>query len=60
MLSSAEHEIQNAHKYTNIKRFNILGSDKPGMLFYLLINVAMPATDGILTLEQVKFHAQLR
>ena len=48
MLSSAEHEILNAHKYKNIKLFSFLGSDKPGMLFFLLIHVKMPTTVGIL------------
>ena len=46
-----EHEILNAHhKYENIKKFGFfLGSDKPGMLFFPLINVKMPTTVGILT-----------
>ena len=39
MLSSVEHEILNAHKYKNIKKFGI---DKPRMLFFPLINVKMP------------------
>ena len=44
MLNSAEHEILIAHKHKNIKKFSIFsGSDKPRMLFFLLINV------GILT-----------
>ena len=43
---SVGHEILNAHKYKNIKKF---GSDKLGMLFFLLINVKMPTTVGILT-----------
>ena len=46
MLNSVEHEILNAHKCRNIKKF---GSDKPRMLFFLLINIY----------EQEKFHAQL-
>ena len=50
MLNSAEHEILNAHKSENIKKLSIfLGSDKPRMLFFLLINVKMPTVVGILT-----------
>ena len=52
MLNSAEHEILNAHRYKNIKKFNFLslsGSDKPIVLFFLLINVKMPTIVGILT-----------
>ena len=49
MLNSVEHEILNAHKYENIKKFGfLLGSDKPRMLFFLLINVTMPTIVGIL------------
>ena len=34
VLSSAEDEILNAHKYKNIKKFRFfLGSDKPRMFF---------------------------
>ena len=40
MLTSAEHEILNAHKS---------GSDKAIMLLFLLINVKMPTIVGILT-----------
>ena len=40
MLNSVEHEILNAHKYKNIKKFSFFSdSDKPMMLFFLLINV---------------------
>ena len=50
MLSSVEHEILNAHKYKSIKKFQLfLGSNKPRMLFFLLINVKMPTIVGILT-----------
>ena len=42
MLNSVEHEILNAHKYKNIKKSAFLGSEKPRMLFFLLINVKMP------------------
>ena len=49
MLNS-EHEILNAHKYINISRNSFfLGSDKPRMLFFPLINVKMPTIVGILT-----------
>ena len=49
MLNSVEHEILNAHKYKNIKKFSFFpDSDKPRMLFFLLINVKMPTTVGIL------------
>ena len=46
MLNSVEHEILNAHKYKNIRKFR----DKPRKLFFLLINVKMPNIVGILTL----------
>ena len=39
ILNSAEHEILNAHKNKTIKKFSILGSDEPRMLFFLLINL---------------------
>ena len=42
MLSSAEHEILNVHKYKNTRIFRFFsGSDKPMMLCFLLINVKM-------------------
>ena len=48
ILNSAEHELFNARKYKNIKDFSFcLGSDKPVMLFFLLINVKMPTFVGI-------------
>ena len=50
MLNSVEHEILNAHKYKKIASNSaILGSDKPRMLFFLLIHVKMPTIVGILT-----------
>ena len=51
MLNSVEHEILNAHKYKNIKQAIQLfsDSDKPRMLFSVLINVKMPTIVGILT-----------
>ena len=55
MLNSAEHDILNAHKYKNIKKFSFfLGSEKPRMLFFLLINVRMPTIVGILTFMSEK------
>ena len=40
MLNVAEHEILNARKYKNVKKFNFFsGSDISIMLFVLLINV---------------------
>ena len=62
MLNSVEHEILNAHKYKNVKKFGFLGLDKPRMLFYSLISVKMPTIVGIFTLmsrKNLKFHAQL-
>ena len=47
MLNSAEHELLNAHKYKSIKKSIFSGSDKPRMLFFLLINVKMPTIVGI-------------
>ena len=55
MLNSSEHEILNAHKYKNIKKVSFfLGSDKPRMLFFLLINVKMPTIVDILTFMSKK------
>ena len=49
MLNSAEHEILNAHRYKkNQENQCFTGSDKPIMLFFLLINVKMPTINGIL------------
>ena len=62
MLNSVEHEILNAHKYKNIKKFGGeggLGSYNPRMLLFPLINVKMPTTVGILTCMSWKFHVQL-
>ena len=39
MLNSIEHEILNAHKHMYQERRHFLGSDKPSMLFFPLINV---------------------
>ena len=43
-FNSAEHEILNAYEY---ERSRNSGSDKPRVLFFLLINVRMPTTVGI-------------
>ena len=44
-------KILNAHKYKNIRKFSgfFSGSDKPIMLFFLLIKIQMPTIVGILT-----------
>ena len=39
MLSSAKHKIFHAHKYIIPRNLAFLGSDKPRLLFFLLINV---------------------
>ena len=58
MLNSAEHENFNAHKYIYIKKLSFFsGSDKPRMLFFLLINVKMltiVVIVGILTFISTK------
>ena len=50
MLNSVEHEILNAHKYKNIKKFSILQAhtSEEGY-FFMLINVQMPTIVSILT-----------
>ena len=49
-LNSAKHEILNPNKYKSIKKFsNFSGSDKPRILFFLLINIKMPTIVGIFT-----------
>ena len=54
-LSSAEHEILNAHKYIKYQEIQLYaGSDKPRVLFFLLINVKMPTNVGILTVMSRK------
>ena len=61
MLNSAEQEILNAHNYIKYQEIQLFsGSDKPRMLFFLLINVEMPTMVGIFNIyEQKKIHAQL-
>ena len=59
MYNSAEHEVMRISiKYHQIQLF--IDSDKPKMLFFLLINVKMPTVVGIFNIyEQEKFNAQL-
>ena len=49
MLSSAEHELLNAHSYKKVKKLRFFKADKPVMvfLFFLLINVKMPKIAGL-------------
>ena len=50
MLTSAEHEILNAQKYKNFKKFGFFQAQvRHIMLFFLLINVEMPTAVGIST-----------
>ena len=47
---SAEHGILNASKYKEFQETQLFsGSDKPIMLFFMLINFKMPTIVGILT-----------
>ena len=49
MLNLVEHEILNAHKYKKyLKTQRFLGSDKPKMPFFVLINIKMLIIVGIL------------
>ena len=56
MLNSVEHEILNAHKYKNIKKFSFFQAhiSLEWYFFLLLINVKMPTNGGILTLMSRK------
>ena len=54
MLISAEHEISNAHKYKYQEIQLFSGSDNPRILFFLLINVKLPTTVGVLTVMSRK------
>ena len=48
MLNSDEHEILNAHKYKNIKKFSFFQTQiSREAFFFLLINVKMPTIVGI-------------
>ena len=50
MLTSAKHEILNAHKCKNTKIFGFFsGLDKPGILFFLFTKVEMPTIVSIST-----------
>ena len=44
MLNLVEHETLYAHKFKISRNSAFLDSDKPRMLFFLLINVKMPTT----------------
>ena len=49
ILNSAEHEISDAYKCKNIKKFSFFsGSDMPRMSFFMLLNFKIPTTVGIL------------
>ena len=55
LYNSAKHEILNAYKYKNIKKFSIFsGLDNPRMRFFLLTNVTISTTVGILTFMSKK------
>ena len=55
MLNSGEHEILNAHKYAKYQEIqHFSGSEKPGMLFFPLINVKKPTVVGSLTFVSMK------
>ena len=49
MLNSVQHEISNAQKYTNIKKFRFFQAQVLRMLLFLLTNGKMPTIVGILT-----------
>ena len=49
MLNSVEHAILNVHTLKVYRNSAFLGSVKPRMLFFQLINVKMPTIVGILT-----------
>ena len=53
MLNSVEHEISKAHSIKISRHLAFLGSDKPRMLFFPLINVKMPMIVGILTFSHL-------
>ena len=57
MLNSVEHEILNAHKYKNIKKFSFFLAQISihcRMLYFPLMNVKMPTIVGILTFMSKK------
>ena len=58
MFNLAEHEILNAHKYKNIRKYEkekkiIQAQIKPRMLFFLPIKVEMPRAVGISTFVSI-------
>ena len=54
MLYSVQHEILNANNIRISRNSAFLGSDKPRMLFFLIMNVKMPTNVGILTFMSMK------
>ena len=59
MLNLVEHGILNAHKYKDITNIGFLGSDKPRMIFFPLINAKMPTFVGILTFMSRKISCSV-
>ena len=60
MLNSVEHEILNADKYKKYQEIQLFAdSDKPRMLFFLLIIVKMPTIFGILTFMSRKISCSI-
>ena len=60
LLNSAKHEISNAHKFKFSRNSAFSSSEKPRMLFFLLMNVKMPKVVGMLTfMSRKKIRAQL-
>ena len=49
MLNSVEHDILNAYKNKNIKKFSIFEAQISPECYFPLINVKMPTIVGILT-----------
>ena len=58
ILNSAEHEISNAHKYKMSRNSAFLSSDKPKILFFLLISVKMLAFQHLLA-GKISFSTEL-
>ena len=56
---SAQLSMKFCIKDNNIKKFGFLGSDKPRMLFFPLMNVKMPTIVGILTFMSRKFSCSV-
>ena len=56
---SAQLSMKFCIKDKNIKKFGCLGSDKPRMLFFPLMNVKMPTIVGILTFMSRKISCSV-